>query len=141
MQVGRSDDLSIKDDEILWRRIVPSVVWIPRDENGAPNRREDGSIQVSSAVFRDGRTNEVSVHRACMTSIDVVLKGYPDQGLLGIHAGTLRSLNYILVHDPTKDDHSHALICVPKSISSKQIKEKAREVAKRAFWVVIPDMK
>jgi hypothetical protein len=56
----RIDDQSIKDEDLLWRRIVNTPIWIKRNS--------DGTYRPSSAAFLDDYTGEVSVHLAKLTT-------------------------------------------------------------------------
>ena len=128
--VSRSDDPSIADDEALWRRILPvpaMLVTLP-----------DGSRRPSSAAFLDGHTGEVSVHRAALTTSDLVLLRHPGVGLAKIRAGLPRSLGHVVVADPVDGDDSHALICPPEGMANNQRKANARRMALAARWVVEP---
>ncbi|MEA5448792.1 hypothetical protein VB780_09455 [Leptolyngbya sp. CCNP1308] len=128
----RVDDKSISDDERLWRRIVPSNVFTKVDK--------DGNLRPSSAAFLDGITGEVSVCRACLTSVDKVLENYQQQGLVEINAKLPRSLGHIVVADPQEEDLSHALICPPPDSSYNRRKKDARIIADKAEWLVKPVM-
>jgi hypothetical protein len=134
----REDDQSIADDEILWRRIQNIPDWIKRNE--------DGSFRTTSVAFLDGRTNEVSVHRAILITQEKALEGKPDDGLVEIRAGFPRSLGQFVVYDPIqnhptlKDDISHSLICPPQYATKGSRKSDARKMAEEAskHWLVFP---
>ncbi|WP_204140374.1 hypothetical protein [Halomicronema sp. CCY15110] len=134
----RVDDGSISDDEKLWRRIVPSEFWV--------KRCEDGTIRPTSAAFLDGITNEVSVCRESLTTVEDTMLGYEGQGLVEILASFPRSLNHLVVADPipksedAEGDPSHALICPPEGISPNNRKKSARKMAMKAVWVVEPEL-
>ncbi len=65
----RTDDLTVADDALLWRRILDPR-WV--------NKEEDGSYRPTSAAFRDGLTGEISVHLAEQIEVETVMKGYED---------------------------------------------------------------
>lgn len=123
----RIDDLSIGNQERLWRRIIPS--WIVEGE--------DGKLRPSSSAFLDGYTGEVSVHIAALTNQDQALEGRPNDSLVEIVAALPRSLGHILVRDPTDKDPSHALICPPPDKPNKKRKMDARKMAEQARWIVL----
>ncbi len=64
------------------------------------------------------------------------LAGRPDDGMVEIAAGLPRSLDLIVVYDPTKDDPSHCLIFSPVGGGIK--KSAARKMADAARWLVKP---
>ena len=61
----RSDDESIIDSDILWRRILNTPIWV--------KELEDGKIKPSSAAFLDNHTNEISVNVALLTTQEDVI--------------------------------------------------------------------
>jgi hypothetical protein len=124
----RVDDLSIPDDEPLWRRILPD--WL------CPI--EDGGFRPSSAAFLDNRSGEVSVHVASLTTAELVLRDRPGEGIAEILAHVPRSLGHAIVRDPTEQDRSHALICPPVGRGRGRRKQDARLMAGQARWVVQP---
>jgi hypothetical protein len=116
----REDDPSITDDEVLWRRIIPS--WIHREPGG--------KVRPGSVAFLDRLSGELSVHIASLTTPEQALKDRPDDSLVAIPAGYPRSLGFAIVRDPKPDDPSHALICPsPKGA-------RASKLAEKATWVV-----
>jgi hypothetical protein len=124
----RLDDPSIGDGDLLWRRIIPSPLWV------LP--QPDGSYRVSSAAFIDNHTGEVSVALAALTTPERLLEAYPSFSLTEVPAGAARALGYRIVRDPTPDDPAHALICPPPGRSKHQRKADARRLASLARWVV-----
>lgn len=130
---NRVDDVSLGDRELLWRRILDRPMeWFTEEE--------DGTLRPSSAAFKDS-TNEVSVNVASQTSLDAVMDGYGDQGLVSIPAGLPRSLNHIVaatVERDDPDDPSHRVICPPENLGKKQRMKAAKEMAKQATWVIHP---
>jgi len=126
----RIDDPSIKDEDLLWRRILNVPQWVTQNPAGG--------YRVSSAVFIDDYTGEVSVHQAKLTTQERALRGRADDGLVEIEAGFPRALGQIVASDPTKDDPSHALICPPPGQSKGQRKANARKMAEAARWLLKP---
>jgi hypothetical protein len=123
----RSDDLSIGNEEKLWRRIAPSLV----------HKESESEFRPNSGAFLDRNTNEVSVHIASLTTPERALKDYPEHSLVEIPAGLPRSLGYAIVRDPTEKDPSHALICPPLGRTGNPIKSDSRKMAKEAKWIVL----
>jgi hypothetical protein len=124
----RTDDLTIGDGDLLWRRIIPSPLWV------LP--QADGTYRLSSAAFLDNHTGEVSVSLAALSTPEKVLSAYTNFSLVELRAGVARALGYRLVRDPTPEDPSHALICPPPDRSKNQRKADARRMAAEARWVV-----
>ncbi|MEJ7859996.1 MAG: hypothetical protein WKF90_00020 [Pyrinomonadaceae bacterium] len=128
----REDDLSIADEDLLWRRIQNIPQWLKINS--------DGTFRLSSAAFLDDYTGEVSVHlEKIILSQEKVLAGKPDDGLVEIEAGFPRSLSHKITHDPTNDDPSHALICPPE-ISNNRRRTDAKKMAKIARWLIHPKL-
>ena len=118
---SRVDDPTIKDDAILWRRILPQ--WV--------HREPDGNLRAASFAFIDRLSGELSMHIASLTTQEQVLKEHPEDSLGEIEAGFVRSLGYAIVRDATPEDVSHVLICPAPGRSD------ARKIAGRARWVVL----
>jgi hypothetical protein len=125
----RIDDLSIADDELLWRRLHPDWV-LPADDG----------FRISSAAFKDGR-REVSVDLAELTTQEKTLAGFPDQGLAEIKAGVPRSLGHAIVRDPIEDNPAHALICEPPGQPNRKRERDAKEMARQASILKMPQRK
>jgi hypothetical protein len=127
----RIDDETIRDEDLLWRRIPNKPDFI--------KKLEDGKIKPSSAAFRDGNTNEVSVHLASLANQDVISEQFPEVGLVSITAGLPRSLGHIVAATPEVDDVSHRVICPPSDISKTKRKTLARKIAEEAEWLFYPE--
>ncbi|MGI8640405.1 MAG: hypothetical protein ACR2MG_10740 [Pyrinomonadaceae bacterium] len=126
----RSDDKSIADEELLWRRICDVPQWI--------KKLEDGEIKPSSAAFLDNFTNEVSVNVASLTTQEKVMEKYPDMGLVSIKAGMPRSIGHIIAATPEIEDTSHRVICPPPDIKGSKRKSLARRMAEESKWILYP---
>jgi hypothetical protein len=128
----RSDDrLAIKDEEDLWRRVFPDKgCFVPTDS---------GTWRPSSAIFLDRTTREVSVHISSLTTAETVLASFPHHSLAAIKAAVPREHGCAVTPDPIPDDASHALICPPPGSGINKIKTIAREMARKATWVVLRD--
>lgn len=130
----RTDDGSVGDDELLWRRLYPD--WVERDESG--------NVRARSMAFIDRKSGEISVHRAHLTTETFVLRDHPSHGLAGIAARIPRGHGYAVIADPIEgevgvaDDPSHALLVPPSESGSKRIKALARQLATSALLVRLP---
>jgi len=93
---------------------------------------------VSSAAFKDSRSDEVSVHLASLTSESGVLAGRPAEGLAEIQVGVPRSLGHAIVRDPEPTDPSHALICPPVGRGIRERMRDAKKMALQARLLVVP---
>jgi hypothetical protein len=122
----RIDDLSITDNDLLWRRLHPD--WVIPTDSG---------FRISSAAFKDGR-HEVSVNLAALTTVEETLAGFPNQGLAEIRAGVPRSLGHSIVRDPEESNPSHALICEPPVQPNKKRERDAKEMARQAVIIRMP---
>lgn len=122
----RTDDLSITDDDLLWRRLHPTWV-IPTDDG----------FRISSAAFKDGR-HEVSVDLAALTTQEQTLAGFPQQGLAEIKAAVPRALKHAIVRDPVAGNPAHALICEPPGQPNKQRERDAKAMARQASILKMP---
>jgi len=98
------DDQSIGNNERLWRRVHPTQVDFDK---------ETGEPRVSSGVFNTGDGLSVSI--ASETTIETLLRNYPEHSVVEFEAGVARSVGCIVVRDRTLDDPAHALVWGPKS--------------------------
>lgn len=129
----RVDDGSIRDEEVLLRRLLPD--WVERDESGR--------VRPKSLAFIDRRSGELSVHRQPLTSDAFVLRKHPTHGIAAFPAGAARTEGFAVVPDPIQnepgmeDDPSHALVIPPPGTNPSKVKTLARKLAHRADTVVI----
>ena len=125
----------VRDEDILWRRILNNPNMLKTEPSG--------SLRPSSAAFLDGRTGEVSVQIARLTTAEKALSNKADNGIVELEASYPRSLGHIVAYDPVKydpdleDDVSHALIWSPEK-SPKQRKADARLMAEKSRWLCYP---
>lgn len=131
----RKDDPNINDKDILLRRIPDTPQCVYEDE-------EDGMIKPSSANFLD-RENALSVNLQSLTTIETVLKGHDDFGLVCFQAAIPRKENHIVDSDPIADeenpennDPSHCVICPQIGLGEKAKKRAARNIARAVQWLV-----
>jgi hypothetical protein len=124
-----TDDPSVNDDVVLWRRVHPNHIIF--DENL-------GRSRPTSAAFADhpNRTPMSVVISSDAASIGRtpadVLSGFKGFALAGITAGFVRSQNQGVVRCPTPDEPAHGEVfgSKPRSVM--------KALAKEAFWVVEP---
>lgn len=100
----RQDDRSIGNNERLWRRVHPTQIDFDN---------ETGEPRVSSGVF--STSDGLSVSIASETTIETLLRNYPEHSVVEFEVGVARSVGCVVVRDPTRDDPAHALVWGPKS--------------------------
>src|SRR5437899_2854095 len=109
----RADDLSIPNEERLWRRILAAWVHRPPDVPPRP----------SSAAFKDELSGEVSVFIAAIADADALLRNHPTDSLAEITAGLARAAGYKVIRDPAggeiPNDPSHVVLCPPPGQGKK----------------------
>lgn len=129
----RIDDPDIPNDALLLRRVLDKPAeWY--------YKTDDGELKVSSAAFRDS-LNEVSVNVAVETTVENVLDGREEDGLVCITAGVPRERNHIIsktTESDDPDDPSHRVICPNNGVSSGQIRKAAKAMSMAATWLVFP---
>jgi hypothetical protein len=121
---GPTDDPTIADSEMLWRRVVPSPDWIVL---------EGDTYRVSSLAFfsSDG---EISVHLASLTSVSSILSRYPRYSVARIEARHFRACGHTISRDPTPEDPSHLRVLAPPGRGVKDLRRDARTIAAKADW-------
>ena len=125
------DDLSIKNDGHLWRRIPPNPPFLIHDKNRNCKR-------LSSAAFEDHRNGTpMSVAIAQIAekhnrgSKDV-LKDHAGYGLAGLVVKKIREYNLGICKRPLPGQPEHGEVFGPKSRSVR------KKLALTAFWVIKP---
>lgn len=127
----RIDDPNLSDNDTVFRRIWNTPQWTDFKS------LEQGTLRPSSVAFLDPQ-NEVSVSVTSLTTPELMLKDYPDFGLVELRVGVPRSLNHIVSETPEIDDPPHRVICPPQGLSKNKRKEAARRMAREIQWVVKP---
>lgn len=121
-----SDDHTIVDGAVLWRRIHPR--WVVR--------ADDQGNRVSSAAFDnspDGSSTSVLladiVTETGRSATDVLL-GFEGYGLASLTAGAARSCHQGVVRDPVEDEPAHAIVFGNKTRGNR------RCLAESAAWAI-----
>lgn len=117
-----TDDPTIGDNEVIWRRIPH--VWVVEDENLKCKRP-------SSACFlQNGPDSPVSVYIASEAqSPQVVMQSRKEQFLAALTVGFVRQLGLGIIHDPHSGGPGHALLL------GRKTKGILSKMAKAATWV------
>lgn len=129
----RVDDGSVRNEEVLLRRLLPD--WVERDVSGR--------VRPTSLAFIDRRSGELSVHRQHLTTEAFVVRNHPTHGIASFPAVAARTEGFVVVADPIAneadddDDPSHALVIPPPGASPSRVKTLARKLAHRADMTVI----
>ncbi len=95
------DDPTIPDDEQLWRRVFPGVVY--------ENEQCGGGLRAQSGAFRDHR-GPLSVDIGSLTTPDDVLGRGPGMRLAEFEAKVAREAGCKIQRDPLPHNPAHALI-------------------------------
>ena len=114
------DDPSINDEVALWRRVNESMF----------DTDAEGCRVLQSFAFKSPN-DELSMDISSETTVEKVLAaGFPTQTIVGIKAGVLRKLGYMIVRDPEPDDSAHVLV-VPNPGKTKKQKHLDRQTMAR----------
>jgi hypothetical protein len=118
------DDTSINDEVTLWRRVNQSM--FSEDSNGR--------TVLTSFAFKSP-DDELSMDVSTETTAETVLSaGYPTQTIVGIKAGVLRKLGYIIARDPVPNNPAHVLVVPTPGKSQKQKHLDRQTMAQNATW-------
>lgn len=98
---------AIGDDEVLWRRVLPSDI----KEDGSPN----------SGAFT---TAELSVDRSGLTTLERIVEEYPQVFVFEFTALQARGLGLQVRPDPPPP--SHALVLGAKGGKARRLRDLAR---------------
>ena len=115
------DDLSVTDDEEVWRRIPADKVTV-----------KDGQSRPQSGMFSDSRDGSpMSASRAkCYRSpADANVAGFL---MVALNVGYVRSLELGIATEPPTEDPGHVWVFGGKPASVK------RKLARHATWVIPP---
>jgi hypothetical protein len=123
-QPSRLDDVSIENEEKLFRRVHLSL--LVRDE-------DTGLARISTGAFKD---KELSVHlESVLTKVGLrpesCLRDHHAHKLISITARDARSFNQAVCRDPLPEDVSHGLVCGSKN--NRKIQEGLRSAA---TWII-----
>lgn len=116
------DDPSIKDDDVVWRR----VPWISVTyKNGRPEA-QSGAFNDSS----DGTPMSVDIASLCTSARESM--GICDGGLVELRVGDLREQGFGVLRHPEAGNRAHAYVTGKKSSG------KRRRIARLAKWKIEP---
>jgi len=130
------EDVSILDEDLLWRRILddPTRWW---------TKNPDGTIRPSSSSFlqrkekdSDKLENGLSVQLSKLTTQKKASSFIESAGLAEIEVNVPRELNLDVIYDPIEEDIAHTLIS-PKE-NQKITKAQARKLAGAVKMIVLP---
>jgi len=123
------DDVSIQDDDNLWRRITPE--WIVEDKNA-------GELRPSSAAFQDhpnGSAMSVGIASVAAendrTPTDMLV-GHQDYGLVGFPVHAARLAGQAIRRSPLENQPEHG------EVVGKKTRSVRRQLARASVWVVPP---
>lgn len=119
------DDLTIGNDEVLWRRVKPAFY----------RAEPDALPRIFSGAFANG-TKPPSPMSADLASIAKdpthTQKGDPASGVVEISVAALRQEEQKVVRDPEPDNDAHVLVIGAKSDNRRN------RLRKQAKWVLLP---
>lgn len=121
-----ADDATIEDGNLLWRRVPDSPSFLTFD-------RSLGHHRVASSAFDDDRDDDpMSVFVARATSLEIVLHGHEEFGVVAFSAGFARSQGQAIYFSPDDGPQGHAKDAGPKTGGVR------RAFARVARWVRRP---
>ncbi len=120
------DDLTISDDQLLWRRVHPTQIE-EDPESGAP--------RLTSAAFKSKKIL-TSVDIASLTTPEACLEGFSQHSLVEVEARAVREAGCIVVSDPKQDNPAHAHIIGTRRDDGFLTGSEARNIANKANWVI-----
>ena len=123
------DDLTISDDEWLWRRVLVD------DPSHVQRNPVTATPEISSGAFKS-RTVLTSVAIASLTTPQDFVAGYPKHSFVAVTARTVRETGCIIVRDPKPDDPAHANIIGTKRADGLLTGAEAKKIANHARWVL-----
>ncbi len=138
----RQESVLIRDEDLLWRRILDTPKWWTFNP--------DGSVRPSSASFKlrnkadcNGFEKGVSVQLSRLTTFEIASSVIPSAGIAEIPASFPRQLGLEVIHDAifagetaADNDPSHSLI---SPIGEQRIsKGQANQLAKECRMILLP---
>lgn len=120
-----TDDPSIREDEVLWRRVHPTQFPQP------------GVDRPKSNAFDDHSEGAMSVHLAQVAEQhglgpEDLLADFPGFAMVGITAAAVRELGLIIQRKPEQHDPTHA------EVYGKKTKSVRKRLAISSCWIVRP---
>ncbi|MBM2847028.1 MAG: hypothetical protein HW407_2340 [Bacteroidetes bacterium] len=123
------DDLTISNQERLWRRVPAN------DPDHVKKAPITGEPRLSSAAFKS-RTVLISVAIASLTTPEDLLVGYPEHSIVEVTARVVREAGCIIVRDPKPGDTAHAHIIGTKREDGHLTPSEVGNIANQATWVI-----
>ena len=120
-----TDDPTIHNEDVLWRRIHPR--WVKPDE-------KIGGVRLTSEAFQnssDGSPMSVVLAKE-HGNPEAVLEGHEGYSLASITACLARENCQGIARDPTQENPAHALVF------GKKTEATSKKLARGAEWVVPP---
>jgi hypothetical protein len=117
------DDLSIADDDQLWRRIPPGHCIDCPGEKCRP----------SSQTYEDDEEGSLSVDIGRLTTTEAILIGHHGYAVAAFTAGVARGCGLVVIADPLALDPAHALVFGNKTGSRR------RALVRGSLWIVTPE--
>jgi hypothetical protein len=138
MSNNPTDDLTVGDEEILWRRILP------RDGPQADwYKRENGEWRPTSVAFLDNRssTHSLSAYVASETDLNQLCRDYPHDNIAGFPSSIPRQYHHTIQRVPDGGYDSHVEITPPPETWGMEKRQRnrrksaAKAMALAAQWV------
>jgi hypothetical protein len=120
MHQTNRDAADIRDDDVLLRRITPSLHI---------SVQPDGTRILTGFAFRE-RSHEFSMYVAREGTREKVLScGHPTQEIIEVTAREVRELGYMIVRDPDDCDASHVFAKAREYKSKGNIEKDCKKLA------------
>jgi hypothetical protein len=130
-----SDDASIPDAVVLWRRIPPETCVKSTESLYPPYR--PSSVNFNGIKLPDGSFRSLSVFIASETTVGAVMSGHETFGLVSITLGQARALGRGIVR-LSEGGPGHCDLFVKPGDSGSRVKKNGEKLARLAEWVAVP---
>ncbi len=122
-----TDRSPVRDDELLWRRILREQLKWSEDEQ---------RWKISDGAFKDTR---LSVYRAALTTVEWVMReAKPASNLGELSAQLIRSCGCLIEPDYVPGEPGHAEIAPPPTIQGRYIPGKCAKLMARVARLLLP---
>lgn len=122
----RTDDLTVADDEIVWRGITADQIGLDP---------VTGQVIPRERAFR---TQEVSVNFAAQTTVAAMMAKFAGWTMFALTAKQVRDSGCIIVRDPLPEDPSHAVILRGDKPGERLTGAQAGQLRRAGRWVGEP---